>query len=217
LSEGFADYFAGLFIQHYEGEQDFQRYMKQLADAYFSYEKNRRAPIYDTETEDLLKLLNPNNYQKGAWVLHMLRSELGDAQFFRGVRDYYYAHKNSTATSEDLRAAFEKASGRDLKDFFARWVYGAGHPSYELSSQWNPKTRKLRLVLKQLQVEPPFPNAVPVDILTASGKRRFVIKPISRQTIDEVKLDGAPTGINVDPDNTILKEVQLNQKMPDKL
>ena len=217
LSEGFADYFAGLFIQHYEGEQDFQRYMKQLADAYFSYEKNRRAPIYDTETEDLFKLLNPNNYQKGAWVLHMLRSELGDAQFFRGVRDYYYAHKNSTATSEDLRAAFEKASGRDLKDFFARWVYGAGHPSYELSSQWNAKTRKLRLVLKQLQVEPPFPNAVPVDILTASGKRRFVIKPISRQTIDEVKLDGAPTGINVDPDNTILKEVQMNQKMPDKL
>jgi aminopeptidase N len=169
LSEGFADYFAGLFIQHYEGEPAFQRYMNQLAGTYLHYETTRRTPIHDTDTEDLLKLLNANNYQKGAWVLHMLRSELGEAQFFRGVRIYYEAHQNATATSEDLRAAFEKASGRDLKDFFARWIYGAGHPSYELSWVWNAKTNKVRLVLKQLQAEPAFPNAVPIDLGTTSA------------------------------------------------
>jgi len=209
LSEGFADYFAGLFIQHYEGEPDFQRYMKNLADTYFNYEKNTRTPIHDTNTEDLFKLLNANNYQKGAWVLHMLRAELGDAQFFSGIRIYYDAHKNATATSEDLRAAFEKVSGRDLKDFFARWIYGAGHPSYELSWQWNEKTNKLRMMLKQLQPEPAFPNSVPIDILTAKGKRRFVLKPKGRQTVDEVKLDAAPTGINIDPDNTVLKDARV--------
>ena len=213
LSEGFADYFAGIFIQHYEGEQDFQRYMKELADTYFRYEKTRRAPIHDTETEDLFKLLNANNYQKGAWILHMLRSELGEAQFFGGIRSYYDAHKNSTATSEDLRVAFEKASGKDLKNFFARWIYGAGHPSYELSWQWNSKNNKMRLLLKQLQPEPAFPNAVPVDILTANGKRRFVLKPTGRQTVDEVKLDAAPTTVNIDPDNTILKDVHNSPKM----
>jgi aminopeptidase N len=211
LSEGFADYFAGLFIQRYEGEADFQRYMKNEADAYFNYEKNTRTPIHDTNTEDLFKLLNANNYQKGAWVLHMLRAELGDAQFFSGIRIYYEAHKNATATSEDLRAAFEQASGQDLKDFFARWVYGAGHPSYELSWQWNQKTNKLRMILKQLQPEPAFPNAVPIDILTANGKRRFILKPTGRQTVDEAKLDAAPTGINIDPDNTILKDARINQ------
>jgi aminopeptidase N len=209
LSEGFADYFAGLFIQHYEGEPDFQRYMKNLADTYFNYEKNTRTPIHDTNTEDLFKLLNANNYQKGAWVLHMLRAELGDAQFFSGIRIYYDAHKNATATSENLRAAFEKASGRDLKEFFARWIYGAGHPSYELSWQWNEKTNKLRMMLKQLQPEPAFPNSVPIDILTANGKRRFVLKPTGRQTVDEVQLDAAPTGINIDPDNTILKDARV--------
>ncbi|MGH9873233.1 MAG: M1 family aminopeptidase [Pyrinomonadaceae bacterium] len=213
LSEGFADYFAGLFIQHYEGEPDFQRYMKQLADTYLHYETTRRAPIYDTDTEDLFKLLNANNYQKGAWVLHMLRSELGDAQFFQGIRIYYEAHKNSTATSEDLRAAFEKASGRDLKDFFARWIYGSGHPSFDLSWQWSSKTHKLRLVLKQLQAEPAFPNAVPIDILTANGKRRIVLKPTGRQTADEVELDAVPTTVNVDPENTILKDVRVSQRM----
>jgi aminopeptidase N len=216
LSEGFADYFAGLFIQRYEGEADFQRYMKNEADVYFNYEKNTRTPIHDANTEDLFKLLNANNYQKGAWVLHMLRSELGDAQFFQGIRIYYDTHKNATATSEDLRDAFEKASGRDLKDFFARWIYGAGHPSYELSWQWNDKTNKLRMLLKQLQPEPAFPNAVPIDILTANGKRRFILKPTGRQTVDEVRLEGSPTTVNIDPDNTILKDARINHIKPNE-
>jgi aminopeptidase N len=209
LSEGFADYFTGLFIQRYEGEAAFQRYLKSEADTYFNYEKKTRTPLHDTETEDLFKLLNANNYQKGAWVLHMLRSELGDEDFFRGIRSYYAAHKNATATSEDLRQALEKASGRDLKDFFARWVYGAGHPNYELAWEWKPETKMARLVLKQLQEEPAFPNALPIEIVTATGKRRVLLKPTSKQTVEELKLDAPPAAINIDPDNTVLKDVHV--------
>jgi aminopeptidase N len=210
LSEGFADYFAGLFIQRFEGEAAFQQYMSHEAEVYFKYEKQTRTPIHDTETEDLFKLLNANNYQKGAWVLHMLRAELGDEQFFRGIRTYYAAHKSSTANTDDLRAAFEKASGQDLKDFFARWVYGVGHPRYELSWQWNADTKKVRLVLKQLQTEGAFPNVIPLDILTSSGKRRFILKPTGKQTTEEVKLNEAPATINIDPENTVLKEINQN-------
>ncbi|MGB9180806.1 MAG: M1 family metallopeptidase, partial [Pyrinomonadaceae bacterium] len=117
LSEGFATYFAGLFIEHFEGEQIFRDYMKGEADGYFKYEQTRRAPIHDTETEDLFKLLNANNYNKGAWVLHMLHSMLGDKDFFQGIRAYYAAHRNSTATTEDLRAALEKSSDTNLREF----------------------------------------------------------------------------------------------------
>jgi aminopeptidase N len=211
LSEGFADYFAGLFLQRYEGEAAFQRYMKNEASTYFGYERNTRTPIHDADTEDLFKLLNANNYQKGAWVLHMLRSELGDEKFFSGIRNYYAAHKNATASSEDLRAAFEKASGRDLKDFFASWIYGAGHPNYELAWEWQADTKKVRLVLKQLQAEPAFPNSLPIDIVTATGKRRIVLKPTNKQTVEEFKLDAAATTVNIDPDNTVLKEARAVQ------
>src|SRR6266542_1508770 len=113
LSEGFATYFAALFIQRNEGEQAFQDYMKQAAETYFRFEQRSRMPIFDRDTEDLLKLLNPNNYQKGAWVLHMLRMTLGDDAFFRGIRDYYDAHKNGTASSEDLRASLERDSSQN--------------------------------------------------------------------------------------------------------
>jgi aminopeptidase N len=138
LSEGFATYFAGLFMEKFEGEEDFREYMKEAAAKYFAFARTSRMPLFDSETEDLFKLLNANNYQKGAWVLHMLRRQLGDAAFFRGLRAYYLAHRNSTATTDDLRAALEKASGTNLKEFFARWVYAAGHPHYELTKNQKP-------------------------------------------------------------------------------
>jgi aminopeptidase N len=212
LSEGFADYFAGLFIQRYEGDDAFQRYMKHEADSYFTYEKNTSTPIHDTNTEDLFKLLNANNYQKGAWVLHMLRAELGDAAFFRGIRIYYDAHKNSTANSNDLRAAFEQASGKDLQEFFARWIYGAGHPIYQLSWKWNSQASKVRLTLNQVQREPAFPNAVPIEIMTTRGKRVLVLKPNGKQLNEDVRLDSPPTAISVDPDDTILKEAHITRQ-----
>lgn len=211
LSEGFATYFAGLFIQRHEGEAAFQQYMKTAADKALGYEQETRTPIHDTETENLFKLLNANNYQKGAWVLHMLRSELGDEKFFTGIRIYYEAHRSSTATSEDLREAFEKASGRDLKDFFARWIYGVGHPRYELSWEWKSETKKLRLVLKQTQTGPAFPNSLPVEVQTAAEKRRVVFKPVGKETVEEIRLSGVPTLIDIDPENTVLKDASLSQ------
>ena len=132
LSEGFATYFAGLFVQQHESEAAFQRYMRDAATKVFEYEKKKRVPIFDRDTEDLMELLNANNYQKVAWVLHMLRSDLGDDVFFRGIREYYESHKGSVASTEDLRRAMEEASGKELSGFFARWVYDVGQPQYEL-------------------------------------------------------------------------------------
>jgi aminopeptidase N len=212
LSEGFATYFAGLMVQRYEGEARFKDYMQQAADTYLSFEKRARIPLHDTETEDLFNLLNANNYQKGAWVLHMLRTELGDEDFLRGIRFYYEAHRGSLASTEDLRVALEKSSGKDLKDFFACWVYGAGHPSYELSWTWNAKSNRLRVILEQTQSDAAFPNVVPVEIVNGLSKRRIIIKPQSKRTVEEIKLNVAPTSLVVDPENVILDESRVVRK-----
>ncbi|HEV7842520.1 MAG TPA: M1 family metallopeptidase, partial [Pyrinomonadaceae bacterium] len=154
LSEGFATYFAGLFIEQYDGREDFRGYMRRQAETYFVFEREHRIPIHDTETPELFALLNGNNYQKGAWVLHMLRGMLGDTVFFRGIREYYNAHKEGNATTEDLRAALEKASGQDLKEFFTRWVYKSGHPRYEASWSWSESGQQggtLNITLNQMQ------------------------------------------------------------------
>ena len=217
LSEGFATYFAGVFVQKHEGEDAFQEYMKAQADSVFAYEKNSRTPIFDTETTDLFKLLNANNYQKGAWVLHMLRMSLGDDVFFRGIRDYYHAHKDRTASTEDLRAALEKASGKDLKDFFQRWVYGVGHPKYHATAEYLARQAEIRVVLRQVQPGDAFPDPVLIRVITdEGGPYELIMKPDGKEAVASVKLTNALTRkqltsyrVQVDPGHTILKEVTI--------
>ncbi len=205
LSEGFATYFAALFIEKHEGAAAFRAYMKDNAQEYFAYEKTKRAPIHDTETESLFDLLNKNNYEKGSWVLHELRGMLGDKIFFEGLRIYYDKYKNSTADTDDLRAAFEKASRKDLKDFFKRWVYESGHPIYKISwTRINAKTVELKL--DQVQPDDAFLLPVTLEIITAKGKRRVQFTPVGKES--RMKIQSAkPEKIVIDPDGFILKEV----------
>jgi aminopeptidase N len=216
LSEGFATYYAGLFVEHAEGRDAFREYMRRKAGEYLKYEQTRRAPIHDRETENLNELLNANNYQKGAWVLHMLRAELGDAAFFRGVRAYYRAHLHRNATTEDLRVALERASGRRLRAFFARWVYASGHPRYEAAWAWGQNARRrggvLTLTLRQTQAggdAAPFPNSVPIEIATGARTRRIKLTPTGRETVMRINLPAPPSNVRFDPEETILKELSV--------
>ncbi|HKO42536.1 MAG TPA: M1 family metallopeptidase [Pyrinomonadaceae bacterium] len=207
LSEGFATYFAALFIQHTDGEEAFRNYMANAGRTYLGSTGSVGIPLHDTETENLMALLNANNYQKGAWILHMLRAELGDKHFFDGVKEYYKTHKNATANSEDLRIALEKVSGKNLKPFFTSWVYGAGHPKYHLTWRWNRRRRTARLILRQTQTQPAFANTVTVTITTARGRQVVTLKPVTKETRYDVRLSAAPTAMEIDPENIVLKEV----------
>ena len=215
LSEGFANYFAGLFVAQAEGADVFRQYMRRQAETYLTYERKRRAPIYDTETERLNSLLNANNYQKGSWVLHMLRAQLGDAAFFAGLRHYYHAHAGANATTEDLRRALEHASGRSLRAFFARWVYGSGHPQYELNWAWRRRGRQggtLALTLKQTQPDEPFLTPLPVKVVLEQGEQRLTLRPAGRTTVARFPVAERPTEVQLDPDETILKEASVTEQ-----
>lgn len=209
LSEGFATYFAGLFIEKHDGDDAFREYMQDAAARYFAFEKQHNAPIHDTETLDLMKLLNSNNYEKGAWVLHMLRERIGDEAFFKGLRDYYNSHRDANATTEDLRRALEKSSGKNLKQFFARWIYGKGHPMYQVN--WGSMERHagafLIVELKQLQDGEVFVDPVPIEFTVNGQKKVETIYPKSKLTRVSIRLDANPTSVEVDPKGTLLKEV----------
>jgi aminopeptidase N len=209
LSEGFATYFAGLFIEKYEGVDAFREYMRGNAEQYFRFEKRTNIPIHDTATQDLMRLLNPNNYEKGAWVLHMLRKRLGDEAFFKGLRSYYNDHREATATTEDLRKALEKSSSKDLKDFFARWVYGAGHPRYELgwSSMERSSVTTLTIQLDQVQPGDAFLDPVTIEFTVNGKAERATIYPKGKSTSSTVRLAANPTAVKIDPDDALLKEV----------
>ncbi|HWT03823.1 MAG TPA: M1 family metallopeptidase [Pyrinomonadaceae bacterium] len=214
LSEGFATYFEGVFVERYDGKEAFREYMRRTADSYLKSVQLHRTPIYDTETEDLFKLLNANNYQKGGWVLHMLRGTLGDEAFFKGIRAYYRAHAHGNASTEDLRAALEKSSGKNLKEFFARWVYAAGHPRYEASWSWQAARGgrgELVIRLRQTQEDAPFLDPLAVEIVTARGTQRATLRPAGKETLLRVPLPRQPSDVRIDPDNMILKELVVKK------
>ncbi|MGH9819141.1 MAG: M1 family metallopeptidase [Pyrinomonadaceae bacterium] len=205
LSEGFATYFAGLFVEENEGEIAFHTYMEEKEKAYLAYEKHTKTPIHDTDTISLFALLNPNNYEKGAYVLHTLRGMLGDREFRTGIALYYKAHKDGLATTDDLRKAFEKASGRDLKGFFDRWVYKSGHPIYQIS--WTDAGGgKIRLTLNQKQEDEAFLQPVTVGITTKTGSHLYTITPTGKES-EMTITSSAPQQITIDPSDFILKEV----------
>src|SRR6185369_10133678 len=100
-----------------------------------------------------------------------------------GIRTYYNAHAQGNATTEDLRRAFEKASGKDLRAFFARWIYESGHPQYELKWYWLGK-KEVRVVLSQLQPGNVFTDPVHITLSTAKGERDIVLKPTGKLFIE---------------------------------
>ena len=133
LSEGFATYWAALWTQRARGDTAFRAEMARIRSEILS-DTNAVAkrPVIDTIETTLLDLLNVNSYQKGGFVLHMLRSELGDSAFFRGVRDYYARNKHATALTSDIQDALERSSGRKLDGFFDRWLRRPGYPEIEV-------------------------------------------------------------------------------------
>jgi aminopeptidase N len=215
LSEGFATYFAALFVERFDGQEAFREFMLRAANSYFAYAQRRRAPIHDTETEDLMKLLNANNYQKGAWVLHMLRGLLGDEAFFKGIRAFYLSHEDKSASTEDLRVALERVSGKNLKEFFERWVYASGHPRYEAFWSWREGKEgsgTLEIHLEQTQEDAPFLTPLPVEIVFDDKIQHTKLTPGDRAMSLFIPLARKPTDVRIDPNETVLKELTLRQK-----
>ena len=80
-------------------------------------------------------LFSSTVYDKGAWVLHMLRWEVGDSTFFNILRTYFEKYKYKSASTNDFIRVCEYLSKRDLTKFFDQWVY-SGTENIELDYKW---------------------------------------------------------------------------------
>ena len=208
LSEGFADYFEAIFFEREDGAHRLREIMAENAADYLGSDVTD-LPVVDTTASllpDLFALLNENSYQKGAWVLHMLRGRLGDDAFFRGIRDYYIANEHGNALTADLQAALERASGEELDEFFGQWVYGTGHPILRASHRYDADADVVRATIEQVQPSawPVFRTRLTVEVMTAAGPVRRTIELRDRVTTAEVAVEAPPTALRLDPDGWLL-------------
>ena len=124
LNEGIGTFMTEAYIEHRFGHA---AYMKDIKAAKANYEKLRGAgkdkplvfPDWDHPTPEDRSIV----YDKGAYVVYLLRKELGDKAFWAGIKRYTDDNWGKSVTTSDFKRAMQQASGRNLDDFFDRWIY----------------------------------------------------------------------------------------------
>jgi aminopeptidase N len=151
LSEGFATYLTSLYFESFQGRERLESDMASARERVLKFNERKSVPVIDTAITNLMDLLNANSYQKGAWVLHMLRYKIGDEAFMNGLQAYYKQFYNSNAITEDLIKIMEEVAGTRLDKFFHQWLYLAGQPELKISQTKGLKRGTLDLVIEQTQ------------------------------------------------------------------
>jgi aminopeptidase N len=207
LSEGFATYFDLVVGAALHGDSLLEAGLEENAQRYFRSPVVGR-PIVDSAEHDPLRLLNANNYEKGAWVLAMLRASIGDSAFWQGIRTYYRTFRDSTATSVDLERVMERAAGRPLGWFFTQWLRQPGYPM--LACQWRVARGgaawRATVTVRETQPEEWGFFRLPEIALAFAGpgvtaRRVITVLTDTAQVFD---LPFAPTTLQVDPDHELL-------------
>jgi len=216
LSEGFATYFAALWTRAARGDSAFRVQMADIRQTILAdSESVAKRPVIDTIETNLLALLNRNSYEKGGFVLHMLRNEVGERAFFNALRAYYATFKHATATTDDLRAAMEREVKRPMSWFFDQWLRRPGFPS--VTAEWSYDAGAKEVAITVSQSSPfgnyQFPLTIAV-IDSAGGRHRTTLTMPSSGAAGAVRvpLASAPANVVLDPDVALLAQFQVVRK-----
>jgi aminopeptidase N len=203
LSEGFADFSAGLFLQMSEPKPDkYLKYLETARDAIitknnFGVSPNDAGPLCMGFRLNTLRTGSAYQrlvYPKGGYVLHMLRSMLwdpqtGDDNFIKLMHDYVATHLYQNASTESFQAVVEKhmtktmdLTGDGKMDwFFQEWIYGTEVPKYKFDYDLVPEPDgkvRLKASLTQSGVSDTFRMPVTLYVELDGRMVRFGTVPI---------------------------------------
>jgi aminopeptidase N len=200
LSEGFATYFQMLATEHYDGRDALMAQLKssrgRIAKA--QEELPGVAVVQDRPWKGI-----PNQivYQKGGWVLHVLRGQVGTEKFWAGIREYYRRFRDGNASTADFRNVMEEVSGSDLGWFFRQWIYRAGTPV--VNGTWHYDGAAKRIELDLTQTQPGEAYRLPIEV--AGGK----VEMTEKHQKFEIAADKEPATVELDPNSWLLLESHL--------
>ncbi len=208
LNEGFASYVEALWFESSGGATALRSYMNGMR--YLS-----GGSVYCVDTTDVWAIFDGRVYDKGAWVLHMLRHVVGDANFFNAMQAYYDdpRYKWKDASTENFRDLFEEQTGMDLHPFFADWVYGTYYPKYSVSYTYDQLavgSYRVYVHVRQTQTTSPTVfRMANVDLTVFAGANRdYSVSNTLRDqdyVFDVTGALAAPTSVLIDRNEWILK------------
>jgi aminopeptidase N len=200
LSEGFATYMCSCYLENKYGPDTLKK--REIIDRakVLQFEKTRFTPVVDSAVKsNYIQLLNANSYEKGGWVLHMLRHKLGDTLFWKGIRAYYAKNENKNANTADFEQIMEQAGGQDLHQFFKQWLYSAGNPDLKMVWKYDDSAKIVNITITQKQA---ILFHLPLEYMV-NGKL-YKVDISDKTTTLSTPSDVKPNTIEMDPNVNLL-------------
>lgn len=209
LSEGFATYLTDMYFENKYGKDLFKIRLDQERNEVIAFKGKN--PIVCENVPDLRELLNPDTYQKAAWVLHMLRNKIGDKLFFEVLRKYYFRFRDKNAGTTDFIKIVNEVNKTDQNQFFNQWLFRNEIPELKLS--WKIKDKTVFFDIFQRNLE--FNLDLPVKLHDGKNDEIFILKirkkresyafPIKNLFVSQ------KISITIDPEVTVLQDCNIEE------
>ena len=212
LNEGFASFYDLLYTEHKDGRDEF------LYDLYegkksLTQSTNSVKSMVWRKYADPIEQFDSLAYGKGAWVLNMLRNQLGPDLYRQCIKTWVERHKFGTVVTEDLRAVVEELSGRSFDQFFDQWVYHTGFPRLDVDYSWDERTKLAKLSVRQTQAVnenvPLFNFPFPVRFKSKSGVVDRVVTVKEKTEDFYFPLEAQPEVVRLDPSVSVLAHINF--------
>ncbi len=215
LNEGFATFMEYVWIEsHFPKDHgEYERWSN--AREWFQQANLYSKPIVRHDFDDSSEF-DGNAYGKGGWVLYMLRHQLGEDAFYRGLKRYLEVNRGKNVVTADLARAIEEATHTNVDQFFSQWIYGAGAPMFDLSYTYDDAKHQVALTVKQTQKREGrvglFRVPTEVEITTSSGAKLYPITVSKEAEAFSFPSDSAPLGVLFDKGGHILKSAEFHKE-----
>lgn len=211
LNEGFASYAEALIKEYFGGRNDYMNYMTK-------FEFYNGGTVYLPSDSDAFNIFQSVIYNKGAYVLHMLRGMLGDSVFFKCIHDYATnpAFRYANATTEDFEQICKNVSGKNLQTFFQQWIYDEYYPVYKYNFTSFPSDHSTILTIRQDQEllygwRSVFEMPLQIQFNFSSGKDTLVTVINNQQFQSyEFSFTDSVIAATIDPDKWVLKNADYD-------
>jgi aminopeptidase N len=213
LNEGFATYYDALYDGHKHGRDALLYDMHQSAKGILNQPNQTNAVVRRNFNvpEDQFSFLA---YPKGGWVLHMLRSQLGEDLYRRCIKTYLQRHQFGNVVTEDLNRVIEELSGRSFDQFFDQWIYHASQPDLAVSYSWDERAKLAKVSIAQNQKLSEdvllfnFPITIRFKGKSGTTDRQITVKDKSADFF--FALPEPPEVVRVDPEMTVLATINFS-------
>ncbi len=217
LNEGFATYYEWLWQGEFGGPNETLFALHNAAVGILGNTNETRGIVWQKFKEPG-EMFNYLAYPKGAWVLHMLRCQLGTELYRKCIHTYIEKHSFGSVTTDDLRAVIEEVSGRSFERFFAQWVSGIGAPVLDVDYSWDDKASQAKITVKQTQKISEdahlFQFPMTVRLTSKEGTVQTSVQVLEKEESFYFPLKSIPDSVRINPDLALLAKINFKPTRP---